>query len=452
MGIVLDAGTDTAKHIIGNEYNEKEYNDSKKSSIPTKRILQDVYIPEKEIELLKEVYSKSVVQDFGDMFHYTKEEREKFIAEHTKLHELRKKRFKCPRLAEYVKRWRTCLEIVDEMADKNGIIQPDEFKKKAIKGDIVIGGLKFPKYTGKKKKSVNWDFVMDYILDKSKDPDALDEMMLDKDVDEDEIKNLPLSKRIDRIADMYDPMSDDEVAIRMSKPSNLIPEVLSSKQIKEMKKDAPEITKAINNEINLSAKRERARMHGFTRSIEEDDFDYISRYDKRNKFINEPEFKGDILDDNAFEDYLDACDEYERETTLIEYNGKLYTPDQMDTLELKVLLESNGWDLRKVFIDKDRIRKEKRQKKKDAKREKQIKQLLNDIQNRKERRDEKLNGLPQGINVEEYKKKMKKKNKKDKHKKSKKKFENILMDATAEKRYKNLKAYRDEMEDFSWKK
>ena len=31
----------------------------------------------------------------------------------------------------------------------------------------------------------------------------------------------------------------------------------------------------------------------------------------------------------------------------------------------------------KVFIDKDRIRKEKRRKKRDAKREKQIKQLLN---------------------------------------------------------------------------
>lgn len=452
MGIILDADIEKDGHIIGVYEDSDEEKSSRKSSIPVKRVLQDVYIPEKEIEMLREVYSKSVVQDFGDMYHYTKEEREKFIAEHKKLHELRKKRFKCPRLSEYVRRWRSCLEIVDEIANTNGLIPPDEFKKKALNGDITIGGLKFPKYTGKRRKSVNWDFVMDYIIDSRKNPDDLDEMLLDKDVDEEITSDERPSKTIEKIVSNAKLMTETDVASIMAEDSPLIPRIMSSKELKSMKKSAPEITKAINDEISLAAKRNRARMHGYNRTVEEDDFDYISRYDKRNKFSSIPEFNGNILDDDAFEAYLDACEEYDRESTLIEYNGKLYTPDQIEMLELKTLLENNGWDLRKVFIDKDRIRKEKRRKKRDAKREKQIKQLLNDIQNRKEKRDEKLNGYPQGINIEEYKKKVKKKNKKDKHKKGKKKFEAILMDATADKRYKNLKAYRDEMEDFSWKK
>ena len=75
--------------------------------------------------------------------------------------------------------------------------------------------------------------------------------------------------------------------------------------------------------------------------------------------------------------------------------------------------------------------------------------MLAEIKRRKESRDEKINGLPQGINAKELKKK-KKKGKKKKKDKRVKRFDDILLDASRQE-YDTIDEYQKVMEDFSWK-
>ena len=122
----------------------------------------------------------------------------------------------------------------------------------------------------------------------------------------------------------------------------------------------------------------------------------------------------------------------------------------MREIEVKQMLEENGWNLRKCFVDKQEEKRRKKQKKEDEKKEKYYKKLLMDIQHRKEARDEKLHGLPQGINAKEAKKKLKKKKSK-KNKKKIKRFDEILLDASRSM-HETIEEYSKEMEDFHWDK
>ena len=157
MGIILDASSDSKP-------NTEDMTEEEIRQIPRRKI-SEVYIPELELQKLREMYSRSVVQDFNDEFHYSKEEREQLEKEHEKLIKLKNMRNRCPRLSEYVIQWRLCLEIIDEVAETNGVMSPEKFKKDVLKGKIYINGMRFPKYNGKRKKYVNWDYIMEEYIE-----------------------------------------------------------------------------------------------------------------------------------------------------------------------------------------------------------------------------------------------------------------------------------------------
>ena len=443
MGIILDASSDSKP-------NTEDMTEEEIRQIPRRKI-SEVYIPELELQKLREMYSRSVVQDFNDEFHYSKEEREQLEKEHEKLIKLKNMRNRCPRLSEYVIQWRLCLEIIDEVAETNGVMSPEKFKKDVLKGKIYINGMRFPKYNGKRKKYVNWDYIMEeYILNTSSDPYELDTNFLDsEDLDEEEIEIPdPMIESIienskdyseNEIIDLIENGDEDEVATEMSK-----------KQLKLIKKQTPELVRGVANQKKLERKRARARMSIY--DTDEDDFEYLRRYDKKHKLGKEggiPEFKGKISSDDDYDRYMGELEEYDDETTLIKYNGRFYTPDEMREIELKQLLEQHNWNLRKCFVDKEAEKRLRRQKKADKKKEEKIKKMLAEIKRRKESRDEKINGLPQGINAKELKKK-KKKGKKKKKDKRVKRFDDILLDASRQE-YDTIDEYQKVMEDFSWK-
>lgn len=443
MGIIFDAGIKDAEKVIDN-LNEPV---DKEGYTRIDR-MQEVHISDAEISQLKKIYSKSVVQDFDDIFHYSQEERDKFKAEHEKLYALRGKRIKCPTLTEYVEYWRMCIDVINEFAETNGLISSDKFKKMVIKGKIRIGGLKFPKCVKKGNKKWNWDLVIPYILDKSMDLSELEDLFNEVDDIEyiEETDKLPDS--IQRIVDISEDISNYDPDME----SDQVPGELSKKEKKLLKKIAPEVDRSVYALAKSQRKMERVKSSSYNNGIEDDDFQYFSKYDTKKGYkTGIPKFKGDIMSDKDYNDYIDDIDEYIESNTFIEYHGKLFSYDDFSMVELKTLLENNNWNLRTCFVDKEAERKEKKQRKKDEKREEKIKKVLADIEERKNARDEHLNGLPEGINISEQKKSRKKKKKKDKHKKEKKHYEHVIMNATTKKRYKNLKRYKKEMEEFSWK-
>ena len=445
MGIVMDADlSDDERKFYSNRTEDEKIHQRE-------RKIRESYISDEELEVLREKYSHSVVQDFGDEFHLTKDERERIEKEHEKLFRLKNMRNRCPRLSEYVIQWRLCLEIINDMAESNGVMDPEKFKKDVLNGKIYINGMRFPKYNGKRKKYINWDYIMnDYILDTTKDPYELDVNHFDQgeeiEIDEDD----EIDPDIQFIIDHSKLKTDDEILheIQVGDADELSSN-MTSKEVKEMKKMVPEVFRSLQAQQRIEKKRQRARMSIY--EADEDDFDYIARYDKKHRMKNSsaiPEFKGNIMKDKDFDKYMGELEDYDDEHTLIKYNGRFYTPDEMREIEIKNLLEENGWNLRKCFIDKEAEKRRKAEKKRDEKKEKKIKKMLMEIKARKEDRDEKLYGLPQGINAKELKKSKKKKKKKDKRIKQ---FDEILLD-TSRSMHSTFEEYSKEMEDFRWGK
>ena len=68
MGIIMDASLSPEER---KEYSGKTEDEVQKIS---ERKIAEVYISDAELEVLNKKYSQSVVQDFNDEFHYSKEE------------------------------------------------------------------------------------------------------------------------------------------------------------------------------------------------------------------------------------------------------------------------------------------------------------------------------------------------------------------------------------------
>jgi hypothetical protein len=177
-------------------------------------------------------------------------------------------------------------------------------------------------------------------------------------------------------------------------------------------------------------------------------YNYLSKYDNSHKNSEEaPKFKGNWDNQDDIDEYINNLSEYEESLDWIKYNGRYYTRAEMEEIELKDMLEKNGWNLRNCFVDKEAEKRLKKQRKEDKIKEKKIKDMLAAIHNRKEDREEKLGGLPQGINISEAKNKVKGSKKKKKKSKAEKKADKrmkIIFDAD------NDPEYKDKMEDFRW--
>ena len=168
--IVLNADRDEKFLEEHGDLIENARENEDESAPVRERRIREVYIPPEEKERLLEMYTHVVVQDFEDEYHMSHEEREKMKEHYEKFFRL-KKGFtkKIRKLDKYVEACRLCMDIIRDTAESNGIYDPDEFVNMVLRGQASINGLNFPKFQGKGKKLINWEYVAEFIYDKDKD-------------------------------------------------------------------------------------------------------------------------------------------------------------------------------------------------------------------------------------------------------------------------------------------
>lgn len=378
-------------------------------------------ISEKKRKELEEVYSKVVVHDFGDDYHLSEEEKQKKNKYYEVFARLKKCKRKFRKLDEYVKVYRLCMDALQVVAEGNGIYDPEKFMRMAVRGDIEVYGLTFPKYTGKNRKDINWNYVNEYIvypekdvndLVKSKDDDIDDdeEDIVERLFEEDELLSIQQAIEHDDDEDIFMPYDEDD----NDGDRDDVAVIASNKETKELTKNAPEVVRAIKEATREAKRRSNRdnRLNSYVFNMTEDDFEYIARLDNKRGFDSDsdiPVFHGDIMNRGDYKRYMFALENYERQQIKRNYNGKMRTQEEIDEIELLDALESAGWNVRALYNQKEKEKKLKKAYKKDKKREEELKKRLLAVQSRNKKRKSKV----------EFDSKKKDKKKKKKKKKSK---------------------------------
>ena len=459
-GIVFDTTREELAEKGAVELTQEEIDEQKKQKEKIyklkERQLSNVYIPEEELEELRKSYSRSIVQDFDDTYHMSKEDRKEMEERYSKFIALKKQRKKIRKIDQYIYCHRLCEDILNDVAETNGVYSPEKFKKLVLKGEINVEGLTFPKLQGKARKAFNWDYIYEnYILNRDADPKELMKTGEGEDIEDDNIEEL--SKQyfgdgeLDRILDNYDP--DAIVEDHMIDPDEDDPSIAiegDKKSKKMLIKVSPIILSEIKKREKLDRRQKRAS--SYLTDIEESDLEFIDKYDmKRNKKKEKegiPEFTGDIMNKHDVDEYMMEIDEYERENTFVDYHGKRVNINDLNELEMQELMDQNNWNIRNLYENKKAEKKLKKEKERYRKKEKQLKKMLVQLQQRKEGGKDKINGINTKKKKDGLSKKKKKKVKK-KHKKELNKLDDVFMDindATQE----SFSEYRKDMEDFTW--
>jgi hypothetical protein len=126
----------------------------------------------------------------------------------------------------------------------------------------------------------------------------------------------------------------------------------------------------------------------FVYDLTSEDIEEIEAYDQSHGYYSksdEPRFEGDLMDDDAYNQYLDRLKEWERTQVKFNYNGKLKTRQEIDNIELRTSMEQSGWNIRNLYGNKEREEKLKRIQKQDKKREKMLREQLIKTQERRKR-------------------------------------------------------------------
>lgn len=428
-----------------------------------------VFIPERRIQQMKDEFDCVVVNDFGDEYHLSEEER---IAKN-KFYEAFKVFSKCKhkyrKLDEYVKAMREALKCLDFVAQNNGVYPPDEFKKMYFRNKIVINGLTLPQFKGRERKTISWDYLTDFILsdrdpseilpnnkhDEILTPDELEELE-DKLFSEGELERILRPKTEEEEYEQNLPFDVDED----DQDGKNVVVFLTNKQSKKFIKAQPEFINEIKEMRRESRKIDR--LSRFVYDITQDDLEAISMYDAKHNFQSPsdvPKFKGDLMNDKDYRKYLLELEDFEKENVKVNYYGKLKSLEQIQELELKQLLEKNNWNIRNLYENKEKEAKLRKIRKRDKKREKELRDKLVAVQERRKRRlGEEVDNTSKKNKKSKKKKKKNKDNNVDKKQKSKvsnyKKRVNEDMDdfllETAGRLDGGFKEYKEETLDWSW--
>lgn len=436
--------------IINIDFNEKleEQNDDDQNGHgnarqgPSKRKVEmrEIYIsPEREAKIRSE-YSQIAVHDFGDDYHLTDEERREKNQYYELFHIVEKATNKIKKITDYIQVVRNYLKCLDAVAENNGVYEPEKFKKLFFKKKIIISGMKsFPEYKGKDKKELNWEFISDFILS-------------DQDISE-----FPLNKPEKKV---YSKSDYEDMAKLLFEPENLhkiltgeddkenVVEVTSRKQSKQRMRIMPEILIEMRN-IRHEARKNR--QFGQICDFNQDDFEAISRYDQKHNFVmgyggRIPKFKGEILSDKDYDKFMSQMEEYEETQFRESYNGKLRTKEEIRELEMKELLEEEGWNIRNLYDNKHIEKRMRKAMKADNEREKRLKAKLARVQSRRT-----LDDIEKGRNVKKKKIKKKEKEKKKFKKEASEATERLFMDnINGASSFDEYQDYKEEMKDWSW--
>jgi hypothetical protein len=432
--ITLDLDEEESKGGDG-EISEEEILHNKK--------LKPVYMSEERINNLKARYDCVCVNEFGDDYHLSEDERRSNNQFYDAFKKFSKFKHKYRKLPEYIDAMREGLKCLDFVAERNGFFSKEEFKDLVAKKKIIVTGLQFPKYTGKDRKKLDWKFVNEYILSDEPsenvfgishryDEDVEDPVLTDE---EKEIVLTPLTEEEIMAEEEYNALDQDQLIGK-----NIVLS-LSGKNKKKFFKDNPEIFNIIK-ELNLEERRNydlSSMVYGFL----SEDINNIDMYDKKRNDVKVtgddiPEFKGKLSSSADFNRYMRALEEYEN--TNIKYKdtqGRYISNEEREYSELRDALDRGGFNIRAFYNNAEKEKKLKKINKEAKKREAELKRRLTKIQSRRDDRLRSITG--EEIGKKSKKKKSSKKIEKNK-KKSKKKFEEAMKKCQSS----------DRITDFKW--
>ena len=375
--------------------------------------LDDVYVSEARLEDIKRQYSMGVVvNNYGDDYHISEEQRQKNNQYYEVYKPLKRAKRKYRKIDEWIKVMRQYMAAIKVIAENNSRYTPDQFMKKYSEGKIKIYGLTFPKYVGKDKKDINWEYIWTEFIGTNRDPSELiNPPELIDPTSEDMRKRLFTDEEYARITA---PMSDEEkyriTHIVFDEDRDSVEGVnvvlpANKKLTKEFVKKFPEITGL----VKLSKRREASSrgINSFIHDMTMDDIEFFERYDRKHnvqmKNGDEPVFNGDMSSKNVNR-YLYEMEEYLNSHQKIFYDGRMRTRDEIQEIQTNAFLYEMGYNVRNCFNNREEEERLKKILKRDKKAEKKLKRRLTAISERKKAR--------QG-EIESAKKAGKKKKKKD---------------------------------------
>lgn len=438
-------------NIMVEDNNDTIYQFDEQTGEPVSKKVQDVDIEtvraklprlkaERE-EMIKEEFRTVVVHEFGDEYHLSEEERKKKYKYYEAFKTFSKYKHKFRKFPDYIKAMREALKCLDLVAKDNFVYSPDEFKKLFFRGKIWISGLTLPEFKGAGRRSVDTEYLTEYILSdapaedflKEEDHEVYTREELENAYDvlfSDEDKRI-IEKAINSDEDdeeVYAPVSlyeDDEDV-----PDNMVLPV-SKKEIKKSIKVLPDLGNLYKS-IDKKKKKGSLGMAGFISDMLSADMDELELYDNNQTLVlsRMPEFKGDMMNDKDYYKYLAKLEDWESTQVKTQYNGKLKTKEEIDAIELRKALENHNWDIRNLFGNKERMKKLEKIRKEQLQKEKLLKKKLVNLQTANKRRQ--LGEDFDDENLSKEEKKMKKKTKKLK-KKAKKTLDKLNKETKKDK-------------------
>ena len=360
---------------------------------------KNLYLSPERLAKMEATYGTSIVHDFGDEYHLTDEEREAQNNYYKLFSKLNKCKRKYKKIDEYVECARISLMCLQAVADNNTVYSPEKFMSLVMKDKINVVGWFYPKYAGKDRKQISWEYIAEFItsdepvskLIKSKKIE--DEFPSDYQLDLD-AKNMFDEGELEEILREPDPeelMMERRHVIDLDEEKididNGVAVYADKNDTKDLFKMAPELLIAVKD-IKKELKSMEA-MSGYLSDMRIDDIDKIEEYDSRISYRSEssiPEFKGDITNSKDYHKYMRALKEYERNNIKYNYCGRMMTEEEINEIKLKETLEFSGWNIRALYDNNAKEKKLKKAYKEDKKREKKLKERLTKVQERSKRR------------------------------------------------------------------
>lgn len=395
-------------------------------------------------DMIKQEFSQIVVHEFGDEYHMSDEERKKKFKYYDAFKSFSKFKHKFRKFPDYIKAMREALKCLDLVAQDNFVYSPDKFKKLFFKGKIWIKGLVLPEFKGAGRRSVDTEYLLDYILSDAPAEDFLKkddhEVYTKEELDDafEELFSKEDQEAIDRAIAKSKNDEDDFYCVPSSSysagediPDNLIVPI-SKKEMKKSIKVLPDLGNLFK-EIEKRGKKNKMCMGGYISNMLMEDFDNFDEYDTSREIIlsKMPKFKGDMTNDDDYYRYLAKLDEWERTQIKKPYNGKLKTQEEIDAIELKKALENHNWDIRNLFGNKERAKKLEKLRKEQLRKEKETKKKLIKLQEARKRRQ-------LGDDYDEEEEKSKKKKAKKLKKKGKKVLKEIDKETKGDEKVLNV--------------
>lgn len=339
---------------------------------------------EAEMKAMRSSLDEICLNDFSDEYNLTTEERFANAEEARIITAMAKTKRKCNNVVDFVIAMRYRLDAIDYIAETNGVYDPDKFRKLVAKGEIILTGIPIPKYTGKNRKHINWDYIFEFIVNRDKDPNELREHEKETvyETGEVDIRNMFSEAQYKELVET-DYSADEGVEVDLFIPT--------SKSMKRLVNDLPDVHYAAMDYISSIKKRIRGG-YAFGSFSARDEMDSIQNLDKRdirNSGVTPPEFDGDFGNKKDVDAFMREYNDWYIDNTYTNQNGATMTLREANLTAVRKLMEEGGLDPKKLRAFSKYFKTEKKLRKKAAKKNSSIKERIKDSQLRGKKRKKK---------------------------------------------------------------